>query len=131
MNRENRTFSGIIRIRKLAALDISLNGWLPIIAEFFFGVFGLMTLGIIFFETLFGVYILLTSFNYVPLLVYVLHIRNQGNAKKEARIELSKLKRYGPKGIRNYNIQQLICFVPLSIVLISVLQEIQKKYRKR
>ena len=130
MKRKIRTF-GLINIRKLAALDVSLNGWMPITAEFFFGVFGLMMLGILFFDTIIGVYLLLASFNYVPLLVYALQIGNQRNAKKEARIELSKLKKYGPKGIRNYNLQQLICFVPLSIVIISILQEFLKKYRKR
>jgi len=119
-------FDKFINIRKLAALDVSLNGWVPITAEFFFGAFGIMTLGILFFEATIGLYLILVSFNYIPLLIYVLLIGNQKNAKKEVRNELSKLKRYGPKGIRNYNIQQLIVFIPFSIAILSLFQEIQK-----
>ncbi len=120
-----KPFSNVISIRKLAALDVSLNGWVPIASEFFFGVFGIMALGILFFETILGLYLFLVSFNYIPLLIYVLRFRNQKNAKKEARTEISKLKRRGPEGIRNYNLQQLIVFIPLSIIFLSILQEIR------
>ena len=116
----------IINIRKLAAIDVVLNGWVPISAEFFFGVFGLMAIGILFFETILGFYFFLVSFNYIPVLIYVLLIGNRENAKKEVRAELSKVKRYGSKAIRNYNLQQLLAFIPFSIIILSVLQEIQK-----
>jgi membrane-bound ClpP family serine protease len=123
-----KAFDKVINIRKLAALDLALNGWTFISTEFFVGVFGLMTVGILLliFGIALGFYIFLTSFNYIPLFIYILQMGNQKNAKKEARVELSKLKKYGPKGIRNYNIQQLIVFIPFSIVILSLLQEIQK-----
>ena len=116
----------IINIRKLVALDVALNGWVPISAEAFFEVFGIMIIGILFFETTIGFYFFLLSFNFIPALVYVLLIGNRENAKKEVRAELSKVKRYGSKAIRNYNLQQLLAFIPFSIIILSVLQEIQK-----
>jgi len=120
-----KPFSNVISIRKLAALDVSLNGWIFITSEFFFGVFGLMALGILFFETFMGFYFFLVSFNYIPLLIYVLHFRNQENANKEARAEISRLKMRRSEVIRKYNHQQLMVFIPFTIIILSILQEIQ------
>jgi hypothetical protein len=124
-----KAFDKIINIRKLIALDISLNGWLPITAEFLFSSFGMMALLILvksFLSVYLFIYLMLVSFNFIPPLVYALIIGNRQNAKKEARVELSKLKRQGPKAIRDYNLQQLIGLIPFTIVILSVLQEIQK-----
>jgi len=111
-----------INIRKLAALDIALHGQLPITIEFIFGVFGIATIGILTLSgnLILGVYLMFTAFNYVPILIYSFLIGK--NAKKEARVEMSNPKRYVPK----YNFQQLIIFIPLAIVILSILQEFQK-----
>ena len=121
-----KAFEKIVDIRKLIALDISLNGWMPITAEFFFGLFGIMIIGMVARSSL-GIYLMLVSLNYIPPLTYALLIGNQKNAKKEARTELSKLKRYGPKGIRDYNLQQwFLVPIPFAMVISSLLQEFQK-----
>lgn len=125
-----KAFDRIINIRKLIALDISLNGWVPITAEMFISLFGMMALLMLFGSFLsiyYSVYLMLVSSNFIPPLIYALIIGNRQNAKKEARIELSKLKKYGPKGIENYSRQQwLLVFIPFAMIVSSLLQEIQK-----
>jgi len=116
---------GIINIRKLAALDISLHGWWLITIEFFFGVFGIAAIGLLTLSVnlILGVYVMLLSLNYVPLLIYAALIGNQEKAKREARVELSNLRLYGPK----YSFQQLLLFVPFAIIALSILQKFQKR----
>jgi hypothetical protein len=125
-----KTFDNIINIRKLIALDISLNGWLPITAEFFFSFFGMITL-LVLFESFLSIYLFsylfLVSLNFIPPLIYALLIGNRQNAKKEARMELSKMKKYGSKSIHNYNLQQwFLVFIPFIMIILTVLQEIKK-----
>ncbi len=110
----------IINIRKLAALDIVFHGQLPITIEFFLGVFLIAIIGLLVFysgQTILGIYMMFLSLNYIPLLIYALLI--DGKARKEVKMEVSNLKRYGSK----YNIQQFMIFIPLSIIVLSILQE--------
>jgi len=111
-----------INIRKLAALDIALHGRLPITTEFIFGVFGIAIISILTLSSnlILGVYLMFTAFNYVPILIYTLLIGK--NAKKEAKVEMSNLRYYG----RKYSFQQLTIFIPLAIIILSILQELQK-----
>ena len=117
-------FGNIINIRKLVAIDLVLNGWNFITIESFLSVFFPMALGILFFGTFLGLYFILLSLNYTTILVYNLLIGSQSNAKKEVRYELSKPNR--AKTIRKYNFQQLIGFIPLTFIILSLLQEIKK-----
>jgi hypothetical protein len=114
----------VIDIRRLVALDIALHGQIPITAEFIFGVFGIATIGILSLSgsLILGGYMILISLNYIPPLAYSLLIGSQKNAKKEARVEMSDLRRYGPK----YGFQQLLIFVPFAILIVSVVQEFNR-----
>jgi hypothetical protein len=115
----------IVNIRKLVALDIALHGWRFITMEFIFGVFGIAVIGLLTIpvDAVLGWYMMLISLNYVPTLIYAVIIGNRVNAKKETKIELSNLRRYGPK----YGFQQLMIFVPFAIIALSVVQEYQKR----
>lgn len=119
-----RFFDKIINIRKLVAIDLVFNGWTFITIESFVSVFGTMTLGILFFGTVPGIYFLLLSVNYMPVLVYNLLIGSQSNARKEVRYELSKPNR--TKTMRKYNLQQLIGFIPFTFIVLSLIQELRK-----
>jgi len=125
-----RAFDKIVNVRKLIALDISLNGWVPITAEMFFSLFGMMALVMLarpILNIYFSIYLMIVSLNFIPLLIYALIIGDRQNAKKEARVELSKMKKYGPKSIQNYNLQQwLLVFIPFAMIILTILQEIQK-----
>lgn len=110
----------IINIRKLAALDMAIHGQLPITIEFFLGVFLIALIGLLVFysgQTNLGIYMMFMALNYIPLLIYALLIG--GKAHKEVRTEMHNLKHYG----RKYNLQQFLIFIPLSIIVLSILQE--------
>jgi hypothetical protein len=111
----------IISIRKLVALDIALHGWGIITAEFLFGVFGIAAISLLLpGNMILSVYMMLIALNYVPVLIYALAIKNRKNAKKEVWIEMSHMERYGLK----YSLQQFLIFIPFSIIVVSIAQEI-------
>ena len=117
---------GLIVVRKLVALDITLHGPRFILAEFGIGTpaifaFGLwLAFGEI--ESLLGVYLVLTGINYVPLLVYTIIIVRSGTARKEVEYGLAHERHY----IRRYSTQQLLIFVPLAVLLLAIAQELRE-----
>ncbi|MDR3571946.1 MAG: hypothetical protein P4L81_07235 [Candidatus Pacebacteria bacterium] len=119
----------MIRIRKLAALDIALHGPTFIISEFALGVIGLFGLGVLSLMrsgTLMGWYLILIGVNYIPLLIYALLIRTKSNASKEVTYEFEDIRVRS----RPYAIWQLLILVPLCIVLLSIYQELRKRSDK-
>jgi hypothetical protein len=64
-------------------------------------------------------YLFLTGINYVPLLVYAIIIARLGTAAKEVEYGLEHDKQYN----RKYSVQQLMIFIPLTIAVLTVLQE--------
>jgi hypothetical protein len=116
----------IINIRKLAALDITLHGPFWILIEFFLGVFLIAAISLLVFysgQILLGIYIMFLALNYVPILIYAILIVKHKSARKEVKVEMSNLGRYG----RKYNVQQFFIFVPLAIIILAILQELQKR----
>lgn len=117
-----------IIIRKLAALDVVFRGRRRALLEFGFSVFFPMLLGMAFFafaahpspeiEAL-AVYLLLLGLNYVPLFVYSILIPTVAVAREEAAFELEHADVYRTR----YGAQQLLILVPLSILLLSIVQE--------
>jgi hypothetical protein len=72
-----------------------------------------------------GLYLILTGFNYVPLLVYAASIVRAGSAKREVADELSRDRHY----VRKYSTQQFLVFVPLAVVLLAAAQELARPPR--
>jgi hypothetical protein len=116
----------LINIRKLVALDITLHGSRFILFEFGVGTPAIILIGssIMLMDRLFilGLYLLLTGINYVPLLLYAIVISRKGSAKSEVEYGLAHDKHY----VRKYSLQQVIIFIPLSVLLIAVAQELSQ-----
>jgi hypothetical protein len=117
-----------INIRKLAALDIVYRGERTIMLEFGFGVFFLFILGIVFllfahhrtpFTTVVGIYLLFLGLYYIPLLAYSLSMSAKKSAQQEVAFELAHQDVYR----RKYGIQQMLILVPLSIIVLVIVQE--------
>ncbi len=117
----------MINIRKLAAVDMTLNGTRFIIAEFAIGSVLPLTLG--FFsiragrlgtvqadwEIARGSWLIGIAINYIPLFIYAILIARSGTAKEEGQPELAHVKRY--------SIQQLIIFIPFLVAVLAIIQE--------
>jgi uncharacterized membrane protein len=116
----------LINIRKLVALDIRLHGLRFILIEFGVGTPLIIALGLwlLLNNTFFlGLYMLLTGLNYVPLLIYAIIFARDKTAEREVEYELSHYKHY----IRKYSIQQFLIFIPLSILLLAIIQKLKGK----
>jgi hypothetical protein len=111
----------LINIRKLVALDITLHGSKFILAEFGIGTPAIVAVGLgLMFNGVFllGLYLFLTGINYIPLLIYAIHIVRAKTAANEVADGLAQDKHYN----RKYSIQQLMIFIPLAVVLLSIFQ---------
>jgi len=117
-----------INIRKLAALDIVYRGQRTIMLEFGFGVFFLLTLGIVFLlfahhrspaTTAVGIYLLFLGLNYVPLLAFSLSISAKRSAQQEVAFELAHAEVYRKK----YGVQQTLILVPFVVIALAIIQE--------
>jgi len=130
-HKENVTFGlfmegKLIVIRKLVALDIFLHGPKFILVEFGVGTPVIIAVGLwLLFSQAFwlGLYLLLTGFNYIPLLIYAIKIVKEKTAEKEVQNNLEQDPHYN----RKYSIQQLMLFIPLLVLVIAVIQRVTKK----
>ena len=116
----------LIVIRKLVALDIFLHGPKFILVEFGVGTPVIIAVGLwLLFSQAFwlGLYLLLTGFNYIPLLIYAIKIVKEKTAEKEVQNNLEQDPHYN----RKYSIQQLMLFIPLLVLVIAVIQRVTKK----
>lgn len=125
----------IINIRKLAALDIALQGSKLILAEFTLGVFGSVALAFViaapgFFgghfaltQILVSSYMLCIGLNYVPLFIYAIKIIRRRSAREEVAFELAHIERARVK----YTGQSFLLLLPLVVPLLAIYQEWQKR----
>jgi hypothetical protein len=116
----------MIKIRKLAAIDIALHGSKFVLAKFGFAV------AVLGYAGLSGLlrghgrsasawYFLCLSVNYLPLLIYsVLMIQNK-SALEHAAPEIHERV-----SVRRYTLQQLWLLVPLFVPLAAILQELKR-----
>ncbi|MCL5100845.1 MAG: hypothetical protein M1122_02735 [Candidatus Marsarchaeota archaeon] len=113
----------VLNIRKLIALDISINGRIFILLEFGLAIPFALIIGHITFpwSPLLGWYIITVGLNYIPALAYAMDIVRKNSARKEARAELADRRK-----IMRYSIRQLIVFVPFSIILLTIWQEVRR-----
>jgi len=93
-----------VNVRKLAAIELYFLGPRLILAEFAIGLSGSLPLGLLsawrgarrFHSTwivLFGIYLIFTGINYIPLLLHAIDITCKGNAEREIADELEDKKR--------------------------------------
>jgi hypothetical protein len=113
----------VLNVRRLIALDICLHGRRFILLEFGLGIPFALIIGYVTlrWSLLLGWYIILLGLNYVPTLAYAIDIARKNSAKKEAGAELADRKK-----IVSYSLRQLIIFVPFSIILLAIWQELRK-----
>jgi hypothetical protein len=116
---------GLIVVRKLVALDITLHGNRFILAEFGIGTPAIRAVGLWLMSSsvsyLLGLYLLLTGVNYIPLLTYAFVIVGSGTARKEVEYGLTHDRHYN----RRYSTQQLLIFVPFAVLVLAVVQELK------
>jgi hypothetical protein len=65
-----------------------------------------------------GVYLLFLGINYIPLLAYSISLSLNNSARKEVEYELAHADVFR----RKYGVQQLLILVPMTIVLLAVIQ---------
>lgn len=117
----------MINIRKLAALDMVLNGTRFIQVEFALGVIlplllgqfsfrsGLASMSRLNWMTVTGIWLLGIGVNYLPLFIYSVIIARGRTVKEEGEPMRPQLKKYG--------FQQVIILVPLFVVVVALVQE--------
>ncbi len=117
----------LIIVRKLVALDIKLHGNQFILAEFGVGTPVIIAIGFLLMATnasyILGLYLLLTGVNYIPLLAFAIVIARAGSASKEVGYGLANDRHY----VRKYSTQQLLIFVPLAIITLTVIQSLMQR----
>ena len=123
----------MINIRKLAAVDMALNGTRFIVTEFAIGIVLPLILGLfsirdglsgavqISWQTLLGFWLISIAANYVPLFIYAVRIARGGTVMEEGQSELAHAKRY--------SIQQVIILVPFLVVFLAIIQESRRRNR--
>ena len=126
---DSKNEKGVIRIRKLAALDIVFLGPKLILAEFSLGVFLSAAIGLVtlkrshsVWQIVLGGYILSLAVNYVPLLLYAIAILRHRSAREEAAHEVADRDR----SFRRYRRQSLLLIVPFAVPILAIAQERQK-----
>ena len=124
----------MINIRKLAAVDMALHGTRLITAEFALGIILPLVLGLLSIRTglastarlnwdaIVGWWLVGTSVNYIPLFIYALLLAKGGTVHTEGQPEIAHIMRY--------TAQQLIIFVPLLVVVLSIVQELSRRARQ-
>lgn len=117
----------MINLRKVVALDMLLHGTRFILAEFAFGIFFLLILGVISiwgglsgpvrigWEAGLGFWLIGIGLNYVPLFIYAVLIAGGHTITEEGQPELPRVKRY--------SIHQVLIFVPLLFLVAALMQE--------
>jgi hypothetical protein len=116
----------VINVRKLVALDITLQGPRFILIEFGVGTPAIFAVGGYLAATgqlVLGVYLLFTGINYIPALVYSILIVRAGTATSEVADGLSRDRHY----VRKYSTQQLLIFIPFAIVVLAAAQELARR----
>lgn len=117
----------IINVRKLVSLDITLHGPRFILAEFGIGTPVIIIMGLVLIldgiQFFLGLYLMLTGFNYVPLLAYAIWVVGKGTAKKDVEIELAQDRHY----VRKYSTQQFLIFIPFAIIVLAMVQRLRKQ----
>jgi UDP-N-acetylmuramyl pentapeptide phosphotransferase/UDP-N-acetylglucosamine-1-phosphate transferase len=124
----------IINLRKLVALDMVFHGPTFILAEFAFGVFGSLALGLVIaypgFTSHFTVtqilvssYVLCIALNYAPLLLYAISIARRKSAREEVAFELEHKDHYA----RKYTGQSFLLLLPVIVPLLALYQLWQKQ----
>ena len=116
--------SGVINIRKLAAIDILFLGSQFILAEFAAGVLLSTALGIFvlvrghsFWQAVLGVYLVCLGINYVPMFAYAVDITRKQSAREEMAQELTDNR----KAMSKYRCQSLLLLVPLLVPMLALM----------
>lgn len=130
--------TGLISVRKLAALDLALHGPVFILIEFGGSLLLGLGLGIIILAAafnggyphspwllVFGCYVLLVGVNYLPLLLYAVVMVRRKSARAEVAAELAG----GGKAVRRYTVQQFLLLIPLFMPILSIYQEARERPR--
>jgi hypothetical protein len=117
----------LIKIRKLAAVDMAWLGTRIIVGEYAFGILLPLALGLLTLrhtllaphpsvsQFILGIWLLGIAANYVPLFLYAVSIARSGTVQAEGKPELARARRYG--------LQQVMILVPLHVVVVAFLQE--------
>lgn len=117
----------MINIRKLAAVDMVLNGTRFILAEFAIGIVLPLILGFVSLraglfgavpivrQIVLGLWLIGVAVNYIPLFIYAVIIARRGTATEEGQPELAHIKRY--------TVQQAMIFIPFFVAVLAILQE--------
>ena len=120
----------VIKVRKLAAIDLYILGPYVIVTEFALGVAGPMALGAFTLRmaskqewplglTSFGGYLLLLGVNYIPMLLHAIDLVRSRSASSEIADDLSDRR----AAFRKYRRQSLYLLVPLVVPLLAILQQ--------
>ena len=116
----------MIDIRKLAALDLAFLGPVFIISEFTVGVVGPLALGAFIAvrarsvgQYVMALYFITLGVNYVPLLVYVLLLRQRSTARAEIASELGVNQR---RTLGRYRRGSLLLLIPLVVPVLALVQ---------
>ncbi len=125
----------IIKVRKLAALDIVFHGKTFILVEFALAVLLCAAVGLSIlhgvnhspFMVILGSFFLGVSLNYIPLLLSAISIAKKKSAQQEVAYELENKDTYAGK----YTLQSiLLLLMPLAMLLLAVYQDLQKRTRQ-
>ena len=122
----------IIKVRKLAALDLVFHGKTFILVEFALAVLLCAAVGLSILHganhsplmVILGSFFLGVSLNYIPLLLSAISIVKNKSAQQEVAYELENKDTYGGK----YTLQSiLLLLMPLAMLLLAVYQDLQKR----
>ena len=122
----------IIKVRKLAALDIVFHGKTFILVEFALAVLLCAAVGLSILHganhsplmVILGSFFLGVSLNYIPLLLYSINIVKRKSAQQEVAYELENKDTYAGK----YTLQSiLLLLMPLAMLLLAVSQDLPKR----
>jgi len=125
----------VLNVRQLAALDLYFLGPTIILVEFGLGAVGLVDLGLFSLRAsiqrerratfvAWGAYMLGVGINYLPLLLHAISITRRGSAQKEIADELGDRR----SGFSKYRRQSLFILIPLGVVVLAVVQEVQRRH---
>lgn len=113
----------MIDLRKIATLDLALQGPVVVRTEFFCGVFVSVGLGVFVlmktqspWQIALGIYLFCLAANYVPMLLWVMTLPSRAAAWSELGPEW----RYRGRVLRKYRRQSLILLVPLFPLVLAL-----------
>jgi hypothetical protein len=111
-------------LRKLAAIDIVFLGYRFVLAEYAFGVFFSVALGLFVlfrshssWQVLLALYLICLGLNYLPMLLYAIAIANKETAAAQLAGELTDKR----SAMSKYRRQSLLLLVPLAVPLLALL----------